>query len=206
MGDPPQVGAISVQNPVRGSVPAPARGPAKAVAQGYGIPKTVGSASRANGYRVGARLGAPGFHKNHFQTGNFITRAGFPRSNNKISGPFERLFVDGSKGAVKRQRPRPRQRPRQQQRHKRKRLSFWDSAAFRKQCGSTNRVNGERERGQPLALDLFFFLINFAYEQNLSKTLPGGEKRRIYANRVISGRFNHWYPGGGWRCRNTRWR
>ena len=41
--------------------------------------------------------------KNHFQTGNFITRAGIPRSNNKISSPFERLFVDGAKGPDKRQ-------------------------------------------------------------------------------------------------------
>ena len=47
---------------------------------------------------------APGSHKNHFQTGNFITRAGCaPHSNNKISNPFERLFVNGSKGAVQRQ-------------------------------------------------------------------------------------------------------
>ena len=59
---------------------------------------------------------APGSHKNHFQAGNFITRAGAPHSNNKISFPLGRLFVDGTKGAVQRQR--------QRQRHKRKRLPF----------------------------------------------------------------------------------
>ena len=37
------------------------------------------------------------------------------------------------------------------------------------------------------ALDLFFFLINFGYDQNLSKILLGGEKRRIYADRAVSG-------------------
>ena len=57
----------------------------------------------------------PGPHKKHFQAGNFITRAGFaPSSNNKISSPLERRFIDGAKGPVKRQR----------QPHKRKRLSF----------------------------------------------------------------------------------
>ena len=45
------------------------------------------------------------------------------------------------------------------------------------------------------ALICFFFLINFGYEQNLSKNPPGGEKRRIHANRVISSRFNYWYFG-----------
>ena len=48
------------------------------------------------------------------------------------------------------------------------------------------------------ALDgFFFFLIHFAFDQNLSKNPPGGEKRRIYANRAISSGFNHWYFGGG---------
>ncbi len=61
--------------------------------------------------------------------------ARFPRSDNKISNPFERLFVDGSKGAVQRQRQQARQR------HKRKRFS--KGAAFGKQCGSINRVNGQ---------------------------------------------------------------
>ena len=57
----------------------------------------------------------PGPHKNHFQAGNFITRAGCaPRSNNKISNPLGRLFIDGAKGPVKRK----------QQQRKRKRLSF----------------------------------------------------------------------------------
>ena len=40
-------------------------------------------------------------------------------------------------------------------------------------------------------------LINFGYGQNLSKNSPGGEKRRVYADRAVSGRFNHWYLVGG---------
>ena len=68
--------------------------------------------------------------------GKFYNSREVPRAqNNKISDPFERLFVDGSKGAVKRQP------------HKRKQL-FLNSATLRKQCGSTNRVSGPRE-GSP---------------------------------------------------------
>ena len=58
-----------------------------------------------------------------------------------------------------------------------------------------NPVQGRAPRpGRPLIC--FFFLINFGYEQNLSKKPSGGGKCRIYANRAVSGGFNYRYFGG----------
>ena len=100
--------------------------------------ETVRCASRASEHRAGRpsfgpffwcqkkyqKAPGPGPHKNHFQAGNFITRAGFaPHSNNKISNPLGRLFIDGAprqkRKRQKRQQQRPRPRPRQQPRQQR---------------------------------------------------------------------------------------
>ena len=119
----------------------------------------------------------PGPHKNHFQAGNFITRAGFaPHSNNKISNPLGRLFIDGAKGPDKRQ----------QQRHKRNNFLFETARHIRNSVAQPVVLAGKEWGAQALGLDLFFF-----------KSLPGGEKCRIYANRAISGGFNYRHIGGG---------
>ena len=106
------------------------------------------------------KMPAPGSHKNHFQAGNFITRAGFaPRSNNKISFPLERLFVDGTKGADK--RPRLRLRLRLRPRHKRKRIPFLTVLQGENSVVPLVVLTGRGKGGQPLALDLFFFFDKF---------------------------------------------
>ena len=46
-------------------------------------------------------------------------------------------------------------------------------------------------------LDSFFFLINWEYCPVHRGEVFYAEKTWIYANRAVSGRFNHWYFGGG---------
>ena len=63
------------------------------------------SASRVKGYRVGRPGSAPPQEPQKSLSNGKFYNSCVPHSNNKISNPFERLFVDGSKGADKQQRP-----------------------------------------------------------------------------------------------------